>query len=100
MTTRVIIRDDNDITYSMSIYYNPNTCRWVLSFTSLTHARVRDGREQEVEHEQYSEIRRRFLLNCRYYGLQVSPSDVPASEEQFFALRTGTLFPRSVIQEV
>lgn len=95
MTTRVIIHDNNDIPYSMSIYYNPDTCRWILSFAS----QVRDGRGQEFEHEQYSEIRRRFLLNCRYYGLQVSPSDVPVSEEQFFALRTGTLFPRSVIQE-
>ena len=93
-----MIRDDNNLEYSMDVLYNTGNNTFELRFSGT---RVPGSFETPVSHSiicsSYKEAVRRFVSNCRYYHVPEEVySNVPSCEEEFFGLKKNTLYPDTI----
>lgn len=88
-----IIRDDNNLEYSMDVLYNRDNNTFELRFSGTGPG----CSGHTVVCSSYKEAVRRFISNCRYYHVSEEVySDVPSCEEEFFAVKKGTLYPNTI----
>ena len=80
----IISKDNND--YRMSVIYDKTTNTYYLIFSS-----VKNNHGQQYTCKSYSDAVKRFINNCRFYG--VPTPRVPLTEEEFLGIEPGALWP-------
>lgn len=77
----------NGVDYRMSIIFDKSTQTYLLVFSSL-----RDNHGEQYTCESYADAVKRFVNNCRWYGLHGDP--VLLTEEQFLGVNPGAIWPQ------
>lgn len=92
MASSVMIRQDHtDIPYGMRFYFSLESEKWILSFDSAKSSVIH---HEEHAYNTFEEVRRHFINNCKYYNVEVPK--LPETEEEFFGVPAGTIYPGSV----
>ena len=72
--------------FRMSIIFDKTTQTYILVFSS-----IKDNKGQQYTCASYADAVKRFLNNCRFYGVKDAP--VPLTEEEFLGIEPGALWP-------
>ena len=89
MPVSTIIRQfESDRPYRMEVFYNTNSGKWILSFTSMDPRFIH---EAETTCKSFGEVMEKYRSNCRYYGV---PEPARITEEEFLGLPAGFLYGR------
>lgn len=78
----------NGVDYRMSIIFDKSTQTYLLVFSSL-----KDNKGEQYTCESYADAVKRFVNNCRWYGLHGTP--VVLTEEQFLGVSPSAIWPQS-----
>lgn len=90
MPVSTIIRQfSTDRPYRMEVFYNTNSGKWILSFTSMDSRHIH---EVETVCESFGEVMGKYRSNCRYYGV---PEPSRITEEEFLGLPAGFLYGKT-----
>lgn len=77
----------NGVDYRMSIIFDKSTQTYLLVFSSL-----HDNHGEQYTCESYADAVKRFVNNCRWYGLHGTP--VILTEEQFLGISPSAIWPQ------
>lgn len=81
----------NGTEYRMSIIFDKTTQSYLLVFSSL-----KDNKGEQYTCASYADAVKRFVNNCRFYGLRGEP--VVLTEEEFLGIEPGALWPQQEVR--
>jgi len=76
----------NGTDYRMSIIFDKSTQTYLLVFSS-----TKDNKGEQYTCASYADAVKRFINNCRWYGLHGAP--VVLTEEQFLGVNPEAIWP-------
>lgn len=76
----------NGVDYRMSIIFDKSTQTYLLVFSSM-----HDNKGEQYTCASYADAVKRFINNCRWYGMRGDP--VILTEEEFLGIEPGALWP-------